>query len=266
TSCTSSTSEPSSWITTFTASTDSTNLTALDHYPKELLENSKPILFSNKKGVSFIGYRADLLPQVCYVFIDADEQNVLRDNQKQIAAKCRLLVRGFASVGLTALIDEATGYQEVRDKKALHEILSRYISGELLEWTKMFPDEFYKELFRLRGWQYHNLSVKRPILVGKLTVDLIYKRLAPGVYAKLKEVNPKNEKGRLKQPYTRWLTDEEGKPALDRHIFAVTTMMRGSSNWEGFKRLLDRSLPGQNQNLPLPGLDWNNFNDSEEGE
>jgi hypothetical protein len=226
-----------------------------------------PVQFTVKNGLPQpSGYEAFVLPEICHAVIDADAEleKGLPFQQKKLAIQARILSRAFATVGITALVDEATGYQSVRDKKALHEILSRYISGELLEWTKMFPDDFYKELFRLRGWQYHNMSVKRPVLVGKLTVDLIYKRLAPGVYAKLKEVNPKNEKGRLRQPYTRWLTEEEGKPALDKHIFAVTTIMRGSPNWEAFKRMIDRSLPIQSQNLPLPGVNWSDFNDTDD--
>jgi hypothetical protein len=48
----------------------------------------------------------------------------------------------FARVGIIALVDEATGYQEVRDHEALQEILKRYISEELLVWVRTFPMEF----------------------------------------------------------------------------------------------------------------------------
>ena len=217
----------------------------------------KPILFQRATGHNpSYGYEATILADFCDVLLAAREADVLSKTQLNYARQAEILVRGFARVGIIALVDEATGYQEIRDKVALQEILARYISGELLEWAKMFPDEFYKELFRLHGWQYHNLSVKRPALVGKRTVDLVYKRLAPGVYAKLRLVNPKNDKGRLKHTYHQWLTDTEGKPALDRHIFALTMLMKSSPNWDTFMRMVNRSLPIQSQNLPLPGVDW----------
>lgn len=212
------------------------------------------------------GYEATILADLCDIILAAREVGALSKIQLVYAKQCEILVRGFARVGIISLVDEATGYQEVRDKIALQEVLAKYITGELLEWARMFPDEFYKELFRLRGWQYHNMSMKRPILVGKFTVDLVYKRLAPGVYAKLKLVNPKNEKGRLRHTYTQWLTDEDGKPALDRHLHTLTALMRASSTWDGFMRLTNRSLPILTQNLPLTGVDWSDFNDDIEEE
>lgn len=225
---------------------------------------NNPISF-RARGVGRLsyGYEATILADLCDAILQARDVKALHVQQQGFAKQCEILVRGFARVGITALVDEATGYQELRDKKALARILAKYISGELLEWARMFPDEFYKELFRLRGWEYHNMSMKRPILVGKLTVDLVYRRLAPGVYTKLKEVNPKNEKGRLRHTYTRWLTDDEGKPALDRHLHTLTALMRASSSWDGFMRLTNRSLPRYSENIALPGVDWSECNDSE---
>ena len=43
--------------------------------PNDLMENSAPVIFKYK-NTQYIGYRAELLPQVCGVFIDADEAGV----------------------------------------------------------------------------------------------------------------------------------------------------------------------------------------------
>ena len=103
------------------------------------MENSAPVIFKYK-NTQYIGYRAELLPQVCGVFIDADEAGVFKGSpsQKQIAKKCRILLRGFATVGIIALIDEATGYQYDRDRDELNKILEAYISKELMPWTRSF--------------------------------------------------------------------------------------------------------------------------------
>ena len=134
--------------------------------PNELLENSTPVIF-NLYGNKSIGYKAELLPQVCNVFIDADDSGVLLPNQKHIAQKCKILIRGFATVGILALVDEATGYQEVRDRLALQKILEKYITDEWAKWTKTFPDEFYKELFRLKKIPYppDTKTLKKPSLM-----------------------------------------------------------------------------------------------------
>jgi P63C domain-containing protein len=46
------------------------------------------------------------------------------------------------------------GYREIRPKDELRRLLEACVSPEFLPWTTRFPDEFYKELFRLRGWTY----------------------------------------------------------------------------------------------------------------
>lgn len=115
-----------------------------------MIKNSTPIIFS-LKGRELIGYRAELLPEICGIFIDADEADVLAVNQKHIAKKCKILLRGFATVGIIALIDEATGYQYDRDREALQAILDKFLRDHLARWAKTFPDEFYEHLFKLKG-------------------------------------------------------------------------------------------------------------------
>jgi hypothetical protein len=81
------------------------------------------------------------------------------------------LVRAFAKVGIVALVDEATGYQYDREKDALQKILEQYISPELLPWEKRFPDEFYREIFKLKGWDFTVNGInKRPSIIGKWTM------------------------------------------------------------------------------------------------
>ena len=60
------------------------------------------------------------------------ESGALSPSQVTAADKAYILLRAFATVGIIALVDEATGYQEIRDREALQEILQKYISGALL--------------------------------------------------------------------------------------------------------------------------------------
>jgi hypothetical protein len=61
-----------------------------------------------------------------------------------------IVMRGLARVGIVALIDEATGYQEVRDRKALqsilNSILNAFLRKELAAWALRFPKEFYEQV------------------------------------------------------------------------------------------------------------------------
>ena len=133
------------------------------------------------------GYEATILHDLCQAALSARDTGVLKTEQEQRYAQyCEALLRAFAKVGMVALVDEATGYQAERDRDELHRILEAYIAQELLPWAKRFPDEFYRQLFRLRGWQYSPLTVKRPQYIGKLTNKLIYEKLPPGVLGELR--------------------------------------------------------------------------------
>lgn len=44
-----------------------------------------------------------------------------------VAKKAEILVRGLATIGIIALVDEATGYQDIRARKALNQILDKFI-------------------------------------------------------------------------------------------------------------------------------------------
>ncbi len=161
-------------------------------------------------------------------------------------------MRGLAMVGIVALVDEATSYQEIRDRKALNKILDKYLLAEQAKWAKRFPDEFYREIFRLRDWQWQGMKVNRPGVVGKYTNDFVWDRLAPGVREELERLNPKTETGRRRAMHHQWLTDDVGHPALQKHISGVMALMRASAKWDHFTRMLQRAYPKINTNLELP--------------
>lgn len=211
----------------------------------ELLENSMPIIFRDASGNESIGYKAELLPSVCYVFMDAFEQNVLSPNQQHIYEKAKRLVRGFAKVGIIALVDEATGYQYDRERDELQKILKAYISPELLPWQKRFPDVYYKELFRLNGWEFNLHGIKkRPGVIGRWTNSLIYERLPKGVLEVLKSKTPKSDTGNYLAKFHQYLTLDIGEPNLAAQLNKVITLFQLSDSmehmWTQFNKLKSR--------------------------
>jgi P63C domain len=101
---------------------------------------------------------------------------------------------------------------------------------------KRFPDEFYKEMFRLKGWEWLSICGKRPSVVGTYTNDLVYERLAPGILAELEGRNPKDERGNRRGKHHQLLTDDVGHPALAQHLHAVIGLMRAAGTWDQFYR------------------------------
>lgn len=219
---------------------------------KELMSSKNPIAYKPVTGGRMaFGYKAEILPMVCYAYIDADKAKAILKSQSHVVLAAETIVRGLATVGIIALIDEATGYQMVRDRLALQKILDAYLRKELAAWAKRFPNEFYEEMFRLRNWQWNGLSVKRPGFVGKLTNDLVYERLAPSLLDELQRKNPVTETGHRKSRHHQWLTEEIGIPALAQHIHAAIALMRASDSWSNFYGMINRALPKKRGQLPL---------------
>lgn len=208
----------------------------------DLYVTSSQVEFKPLKGSKAFGYPAELLPKVCDVFLKARDAGVLMAGQIHIAKQADILMRALAQVGIMALVDEATGYQYDRAKDALAQILEKFISEELRPWTRTFPIEFYKQIFRLRGWKFDPSNMQSPRVLGKYTNNIVYARLAPGVLDELRRKNPPVD-GRRKHKHFQWLTGEIGHPKLLAHFEGLKIIMRESDTWDEFMGKLNRHYP-----------------------
>jgi hypothetical protein len=215
----------------------------------EMIKN--PVRFRGHGSLSY-GYEATILAEICDAILACREAKGLNHQQEHIAKQAEILVRAFAKVGIVALVDEATGYQEIRNREALQEILKRFISEELLEWVRTFPTEFYKQIFRLKGWNWNDGRMS-PI-VGSIVNDLVYSRLAPGVLEELKKRNPVTENGQRKNKHFQHLTADVGHPELTRHLYELIGMARAFAvgQWDRYYALVNRTFPKMNATLLLP--------------
>lgn len=218
----------------------------------EVREKARTVTFRLPGGSRATGYNAELLPAVCEVYLKARDAGALLHNQEHVAKQAEVLVRGLARVGIIALVDEATGYQDVRARSALARILEAFVAKELQAWIQTFPDDFYREMFRLRNLDYRHATVQRPQYFGHLTNDIVYKRLAPGVLEELKRLTPRTESGRRRHKFFQRLTSNVGYPKLREHLGSVVTLMKLSDNWDDFMRKLDRIHPRVGDTMSLP--------------
>jgi len=190
------------------------------------------------------GYKAEILPIVCDVYLQARQDSVLTPNQKPTALAAEILIRSLSKIGIISLIDEATGYQEERERDELQKLLSLYVREEFLPWTRRFPLDFYKEMFRLKGWEYKG-NAKSP-LVGQYTNKFVYDVLPEMVLDELRNKNPlvKNKSNEnkfyRKYKFHQFLTENIGISHLDKHLASVITIMKLSDNWEHFESLFNR--------------------------
>lgn len=214
------------------------------------MRSTRAIEFRLPTGGKAFGYQAELLPKVCNIYLRARDKKLLLPSQKRTAEQADMLVRGLAETGIVALVDEATGYQQVRARDALQAYLEKFLRAELAAYVARFPDEFFLQLYRLKRWPWTGSS-RRPGVVGRYIRDLVYERLGPGVIEELERKNPSDGKGQRKARHHQWLSDELGHPALSQHMHALLGFMRAEDDWKAFYQRFTRAFPKRGETLQL---------------
>ena len=187
-----------------------------------------------------IGYEATLLLDICDAYLSARDAGALVANQQHLAKQAEIITRACAKVGIIALIDEATGYQEFRKKQELQLKLQAFIADEMQEWAKMFPDEFWFELARLEGIHYSPRS--RPLRWGKYVMMFVYDAVDGDVGKQLRMKNPDPH---FLKNHHQWLK-KFGRDRVHDQLTKVVTVMKLCSDMndfrEKFSRLFDRQM------------------------
>lgn len=202
------------------------------------------------------GYEATILPAICNVWLQAREAGALQKQQLAKAQKAEILTRALAETGIVALVDEATGYQTVRPQNALQDYLKHIIREQLAAWVKKFPDEFFENIYKLRGWAWPGMKKNRYSIVGHYVRDLVYERLAPGVLSQLEAKSPKDERGNRSNKLHQWFTEDVGNPMLAQHLHSLIMFQRlaiaNGYGWQRFVQMVDQVLPKKGNTLALP--------------
>jgi hypothetical protein len=229
----------------------------------ELIAATKPIFYMAGETRT-VGYAATLLPQVCEVYLKYRDhllaaKQEIPSKYKHIVEACDILMRSLAGVAIVALVDEASGYEEIRPQNALQAYLEKLIARELAAWAKKFPDEFYENIYKLKGWIWPGMAKNRYSVVAHYTNDLVYERLAPGLREELERKNPKDERGRRLAKNHQWLTADIGDPMLAQHLYSLVMFQRlalsSGFGWNRFVKMVDQVHPKKGATLELPFSD-----------
>lgn len=230
---------------------DASNLQAF--IDEELMSMTNKIRYIDLKGRYQESYDAKILPLVSDLYLKARDAGVIKlPSQLATAKKAEMLVRSLAKVGIIALIDEATGYNKAKNhaKDELQKFLSQFLREEAARWVKTFPDTFFEDIYKMRGWNWNNTS-SRPGIVGNIIKDIVYDRLVPMVRSELELRNPKNENGNRSHRHHQYLT-EIGKTRLNGHLEALHALANvAGHNWVKFMDYVDKAYPRQHQQWSL---------------
>jgi hypothetical protein len=227
----------------------------------ELAMSTRPISYLSETGATETGYNATLLTNVADVYLKYRDDCLKRgkpipEKYQHIIESCDILIRSLAGVAIVALIDEASGYQEIRPQNALQAYLEKLVAKELAAWAKKFPDEFYENIYKLKSWPWPGMKKNRYSVVAYYTRDLVYQRIAPSLLEELEKKSPKDEKGNRKNKLHQWLTEDIGDPMLAQHIHSLIMFQRlalaSGFGWNRFVKMVDQVMPKRGNTLELP--------------
>lgn len=136
---------------------------------------------------------------------------------------------------------------DIAKKRILDATCKVYLLDDPVKWAargRIFQEDFYNEIYRLKGKSrpLHN----HPIWMAQATINIVYRRLQPGIWDQLCSKNPRIN-GRRQNCCHQFLSDHIGNPHLRNHLYAVTRIMKGSSSWNQFILFLDQFHPIANE-------------------
>jgi hypothetical protein len=196
------------------------------------------------------GYEGTLLVEICEKYLEARDQGLLKSSQLKLAKQAEIVMRACAKVGIIALIDEATGYQEVRAKHALQLKLQAFIADEMQEWASMFPEEFWYELARMEGVHYSPRS--RPLRWGRYVMMFVYDAVDPDVGAELRKKNPDPH---FLKNHHQWLK-KFGRDKVHDQIERTVTIMKLCENMDEFRAKFARVFKKSPLQLGFDDIGW----------
>lgn len=199
------------------------------------------IEYINKMGHKTKGMEATCLPKICEVYLKARESGALSKHQIPIAITAEIIIRSLAQIGIIALVDESSGYQEDRARDELQTLIKQFINEDLLKWTQKFPHQFFREIYKIHGWNYKPGQTNHPHCLGNFITKYVYNAISPEVKEELQKRNPiLEETGNRAHKHHQYLTPEVGIPALDKHLIQMIGLLKASRTKEEFKELFDR--------------------------
>ena len=116
----------------------------------------------------------------------------------------------------------------------------RLITFSIRPYLKQFRFAYYDNIYRLNKWDRSGKKIyKRPGIVGKWTIDLIYLRFPIGTIDTLQSLNPMTENGERLHKHFQFLT-EVGEQNLRAFIDDAVNLMEKCSYWGQFIRVFSK--------------------------
>lgn len=212
-------------------------------------KTENPIIFRPNEADPIIahGYEAGFVIDLCKAMVKAGKEGGLGLNQAFLAIQAEIIILASAKLGITALIDEATGYWVDKKREEYRELFKEFIRKEAKSWEKQFPDQFFDLIYRLYRLKRTNPnSFKHPSFFGNFIRRYIYAPLAKSDGTILEMLDEKNpvvyKQGGRRYKMFQFL-EEVGENSLKQHLWQVIGIGNASKTKLEFDKSFVRAFP-----------------------
>lgn len=192
------------------------------------------------------GFNAELIVEICneISFVSANKNFSLPD--RKFIEKCKILLSAFAKVGVTALVDDATGFISDIKRNSYIDVFKRFVLESAREYAKEFPEQFFAAFYRLYGFK--RPTKNHPACFAQIIRKYVYQEIAHSnglILEMLEEKNPvvTSKYGTKYKQYKLFqFLEDQGMTQLRAHIWRVIGIADGSENISEFKDKFSRAF------------------------
>jgi hypothetical protein len=214
---------------------------------KEKLQNplvfqGQPVGQSGETPFSRIyGYDVTILIDICKAVLSAEQGGSLTASQKRVALQCHVVLNASAKAGIKGLVYALSGYDASREEVV--RAFKMYVREEAREYEKEFPDQLYREWYRL--YQLPRPERNKPWKFKHLTINQVYRPLARsnGKILELTRAN-RESSGKHYRKLFQFLS-EIGVKALRQHLGQLLGIAQVSESQAEYEKHLVKVFGGQ---------------------
>ena len=194
------------------------------------------------------GYPADVLIDVCTLYVKALATGKLHPKQVPLAVRASVVITACAKAGINAAVWEATGYDKIKAHGALQDKLAIALRQEAGKYQRLFTPEFFSELARLFHLTLGD-DGRRPWCFAAFLREFFYEWFDADVYEELRARNPRPTDG---TKHHQFLTDY-ARGRFEQHQRDVLLLLRTSASVPDFRMRFNAVFRGAGLQLSFGG-------------
>jgi hypothetical protein len=211
----------------------------------EKLENplvfQAPTLGANQPPTKTYGYDITILIDLCKAVLRAEADGRLLKRQAHIARQAHVIINASAKAGIQGLVYKLAGYDATREEVV--SAFKMFIREEAREYEKEFPDQLYRQWYRL--YELPEPEKSRPWKFKHLTVDQVYKPLAKSNGKILELARTQKATGQDRRKKLHQFLSDVGVKALRQHLGELIGIAKLSANRNEYERNVQKIFGDQ---------------------